>query len=560
MALYTDNTISRIIEDVNDKYFLPDIQRPFVWKQEQIYALFDSIMRGYPINTFLFWEVDKNYLNETKTKRFKFLQTNNEDNSEEITFSNNRDYYLVLDGQQRITTLNIVLKGYFVERKKKKELFIDILSGKEENEDGLLYEFNFIDKISELYIKDKERLWVNVKKIYECKNDEERRNLRKEIKKLMPENEDIIEQNIDKLHSRLRTELILNYYTEREKDYDKVLDIFVRTNSGGTKLTYSDLLFSTLKLRWREARENFTNILKEINGEVFEFDTDFILKTCFVIFSETQKDIKYSRKNVDDENKINNIINNWNKITNSIKIGTDLLNRFGITHSKLLSSNNAIIPLIYFIYKNDLKGIGDSNKNKVISPENEKVMKNFLISSLLTGLFGGQSDTILYLIKKEIDYSKEQHFPLGQIKSIMRKRNKETDISEDFLDNLYYKDKNSYLVLNLIYPNITLKTNSKNNLPEQDHIFSRSELKKAGYKEKDIDTIFNIGYISSIDNKIKSNTPFKEWFNESKRKTHLIPEGEWNIEQYNEFLKERRNLFLKKIKEEISQSFSKDKI
>ena len=350
MALYTDDTIHRIVDGVNRKYFLPDIQRPFVWKQEQIYALFDSIMRGYPINTFLFWDVGKEYLQSNNVKRFRFLSSNNDESSEE-THHNDTNYSLVLDGQQRITSLNMALRGHYVERRKKKELFISVLSGREENEDGLLYEFKFLDNMGELYVENSGALWVNVKRIYECRDDEQKRIIRNEIRKLRPNDDGIIERNIDRLHSRLRTEEILNYHTEREEDYDKVLDIFIRTNSGGTKLTYSDLLFSTIKLRWRDARDNFTNLLNDINGEVFDFDTDFVLKTCFVLFAETQQDIKYSKKNVDDPIKIDKIIKNWKKIIESIKLTRDLLDRFGIVHGKLLPSYNALIPLVYFLYK-----------------------------------------------------------------------------------------------------------------------------------------------------------------------------------------------------------------
>jgi hypothetical protein len=360
------------------------------------------------------------------------------------------------------------------------------------------------------------------------------------------------------LHSRLRSEELLNYYTEREKDYDKVLDIFVRTNSGGTKLTYSDLLFSTIKLRWKDARDNFTNLLNDINGDIFDFDTDFVLKTCFVLYADTQQDVKYSKKNVDDQNKINNIINNWKKITDSIKITKDLLTKFGIIHSKLLTSNNALIPITYFIYKKDIKGIGESGQKNIIFPENEKIMKSFLLSSLITGLFGGQSDTVLYSIKKEIDASKSPYFPLGQIKFALTKRNKELNITEDFLDNVFYKDRNSYLILNLIYPDTNFNVNSKSNLPEQDHIFSRSELKKAKFNEDQINSLFNIRYLTSIGNKKKSNMPFKEWIESitpEEKKKHLIPKGDWYVKNYEDFLSKRKELFLEKMKEAINYSF-----
>src|SRR3989344_3687869 len=439
MGLYRDDTIFKIVEGVNERFFLPDIQRPFVWKPDQIYALFDSIMRKYPINTFLFWQVSKDYLKDNKIKKFLFVKNNREDNAEDLTF-NNSDYYLVLDGQQRITSLFIALKGSYLERKKEKELFLNVLSGKEEDDNGLLYEFQFLDKSNNSFFSKDEKLWVNVKRIYECKNSEEKIDLREEISALETEGDKkkLIERNIDRLYDRLKSEQILNFYPEEERDYDKVLDIFVRTNSGGTKLTYSDLLFSTIKLRWPDAREKFRLLLQEINGEDFDFDTDFVLKTCFVLFAQSQKDVKYSRKNVDDEEKIKSIIKNWDKIVEAIKISRDLLNRAGINHSKLLTSNNALIPISYYIYKNNLKGYGDSNQKAIISQENEYSLKNFLLSSLITGLFGGQADTILYAIKQEIDQSNHANFPLKEIKSSLIKRNKPLDVNEDFLDSVYY--------------------------------------------------------------------------------------------------------------------------
>lgn len=550
MALYTDDTIHRIVDDVNKKYFLPDIQRPFVWSSDQIYTLFDSIMRGYPISTFLFWLVSKEYLQENNIKKFKFISNNKESNSEDLALSNS-EYFLVLDGQQRITALNIALKGSYFERRREMELFFNALSGTEEDEDGLLYEFKFLDRSKPLVFQDAEKLWVKTKMIYDCESPEKRMDLIDEILKVN-NNERKIRKNIEVLHSRLRGQEILNYYIEREKDYDKVLDIFVRTNSGGTKLTYSDLLFSTIKLRWKDARKNFSDLLKEINGDRFDFDTDFVLKTCFVIFAQSQKDVKYSRKNVDDKEKIENIIRDWIKITESIKNARDLLNIFGISHRKLLSSNNALIPIVYFVYKKELKGIGDSNQSGVITPENQKLMKNFLFTSLLTGLFGGQADTILYAVKQEIDSSNGSLFPINEIKRSMSKRNKSMDITEEFLDNVYYQDKNSYLVLNLMYPGTNLAPNSRSNLQEQDHIFSQDELEKEKFSEEEINTIFNLRYATSIGNKKKTNISFLDWVRDltpQEKEANLIPNGTWGVESYKDFLIARKRLILSKIRE-----------
>jgi len=358
------------------------------------------------------------------------------------------------------------------------------------------------------------------------------------------------EQNIEILYSRLRSELIINYYPEEENDYDKVLDIFVRTNSGGTKLTYSDLLFSTIKLRWRDARGNFEQLLNDINGEDFNFDTDFILKACFVFFAETQKDVKYSRKNVDDENKINKIINNWNEITHSIKVARDLLDQAKINHSKLLSSNNVLVPIAYFVFKNKISGYGESNQNRVISPTVKNELITFLLSSLLSGLFGGQSDAVLYLLKQEIDKAQGGVFPLKEIKKELSLKNKSLEITKDFLDNVSYQDRNSYLILNLLHKNVNLNTSSSTNLPEQDHIFSQKELKGKKYSKDEINKIYNLRYLTSTGNKKKSDITFTEWINsitEDEKRKALIPEGEWDADSFPEFMKKRKELIIKEL-------------
>jgi len=178
MAEYLKTTIKSVIEEINRKYFLPDIQRSFVWKPEQIYKLFDSLMRGYPISTFLFWKLSKEKLlriereNEIRIKFFRFVDSNIKQSDEETTRNRGDEYFLVLDGQQRLTSLYISLKGSWVERKKVKELYFNVLSGNEENENGVLYEFKFFERDNGLFFVDKKdgeviKLWVNVKRIFE---------------------------------------------------------------------------------------------------------------------------------------------------------------------------------------------------------------------------------------------------------------------------------------------------------------------------------------------------------------------------------------------------------
>lgn len=146
MQDYERKSVSEVTEEINKTYFLPDIQRSFVWKPEQVYALFDSIMRDYPISTFLFWKQRGEYIQEADIKKLEFVKTSKDKNKENTEIHSAKEYLLVLDGQQRLTTFYLVLKGNYIIRNSPYELYFNILSGNEEEEDGILYEFKFYNR------------------------------------------------------------------------------------------------------------------------------------------------------------------------------------------------------------------------------------------------------------------------------------------------------------------------------------------------------------------------------------------------------------------------------
>lgn len=141
-------TIRRIVGYLNNEekdggFWLPNIQRRFVWTEEQIERLFDSILREYPISTLLIWRTN------SKIRRRKFI-----DNYRSTTKL--LDYYvpedekpkmLVLDGQQRLQSFFIGLKGSF----EKKELFFNVLSGDAVAPEDIRYQFKFIDPTKAIF-------------------------------------------------------------------------------------------------------------------------------------------------------------------------------------------------------------------------------------------------------------------------------------------------------------------------------------------------------------------------------------------------------------------------
>ena len=126
---HINSTISNILQNfINKTTFLPAIQREYVWGTKEICQLFDSIMSGYPISSFLFWRVDRS--NKKEWIGYDFIRNFDKDNphNKEANFDGlNDNIYFVLDGQQRMTSLYIGLKGtysYFYYRQRKEFLAI----------------------------------------------------------------------------------------------------------------------------------------------------------------------------------------------------------------------------------------------------------------------------------------------------------------------------------------------------------------------------------------------------------------------------------------------------
>src|ERR1700722_8843513 len=175
---YRSETIALAVGRMNRQYFLPAIQREFVWKTEQIVQLFDSIMRGYPISSFLFWELKQE--NRDKWQVYEFLEKakHGGTHNQQANIHGVTSLSLVLDGQQRLTSLMIGLRGTYTAKKKYKrwdnadawseqrlhlDLFADPRDVSEESaESGVYYKFAFMEVTPP---QDAEHYWFKIGRI-----------------------------------------------------------------------------------------------------------------------------------------------------------------------------------------------------------------------------------------------------------------------------------------------------------------------------------------------------------------------------------------------------------
>jgi hypothetical protein len=548
---YEDERILDTLEEINENYFLPHIQRPFVWKEDQIVRLFDSLLRGYPIGTFLFWTtkdlgvrrrkfMDNFYKKYTKDFNIEKLGLEDTDNTR-------KDITLVLDGQQRLQSLFVALTGKY----EGKELYFDVLSGEKEDDEGILFKFDFLKKPK----TNGESLWVSAKDLL-AKLGKEKKHFTEATDELLsavgadPSKRKIVSTNVENFYRALISDKKITYFPEKEEKPERVFDIFVRVNSGGTQLSKSDLLFSFIKLKWKkyEAEKAFPDLLEKINGnEQFDFDIDFVLKTSIVLLGFPPK---YSVKTFTGQKGdeiAGKIEDNWPEISSSITCVVDLVrDRFRICNKKLLSSNNALIPIIYYSHKTKKKAY-----NSYVE-EDKRSIRNWLLNALLAGSFGGHSDNVIDRARKTIDDLNPKIFPSKQVNVAFKGLRQSTEVSKEILDDLSYRTPESYLLLYLIYPyDINFHPSNDANYPEQDHIFSHHEL-EANYSEGEINRIGNLRLITTNANRVKSGTPYAEWIDKENPKElelTLIPGDprDWSVKNYKEFVQKREEEILKKI-------------
>ena len=175
---YIPIRVSDIVRYVNRDWYLPAIQRELVWRPDRIERLFDSIMADFPIGSFLFWRLEQE--NKDEWPIYEFVREYDEErphNSLANMAGMQKDITLVLDGQQRITSLFLGLRGsyrYFYYRWRKTELYLNLLKEakpNDENPEELTYEFAFREDASPLFEED--RLWYRTGRILDFEDPED---------------------------------------------------------------------------------------------------------------------------------------------------------------------------------------------------------------------------------------------------------------------------------------------------------------------------------------------------------------------------------------------------
>lgn len=577
MAYETPLTIAEVMQDIsNNKYVLPSIQREYVWDTEQIETLFDSLMQDYPIGAFLFWEIEKSRLLDYDF--YEFLRNYHEKNNthnKKVDLKGSDGVTAVLDGQQRLTSIYIGLKGSYAYRLKYKQkesdnaypvryLYLNLIDDAQDENNK--YDFRFLT--DKEFSGMTEGFWYKVGDILTMTQPGE-------TSQYVLDNiafagtytkEQTMHANntLQKLYNVVHTDKTLSYYKEKAEELDKVLNIFIRVNSGGTVLTYSDLLLSIASAQWEnhDAREEITEFVDDVNsiGGGFRINKDFVLKTALVL-----TDFPNIAFKVDNFNKPNmmKIEANWENIKRAIKQSVHLVSSFGYT-GETLSSNNALIPIAYYLLT---IGMPDNFVESGATKENRAKIKKWLIMALLKKAFSGQPDNVIRPIRDIIRENGNNEFPITQIVDKFKGTNKSIQFAEDDIDEyllkLKYGKSETLSTLMLLYPSLDFS-----NKFHEDHMYPKSKfrksyLRKMGVPEDKLDTyidsvndISNLQLLAAQLNEEKLNTDFDVWFNKEQatdsdkiqyRTIHYLPEMEYIYPNFLLFMEKRKQLIRKKL-------------
>ena len=568
-------TILEMLESIDSKkILLPSMQRKFVWSEEKIIKLFDSIMRGYPFGNFLFWHIeDKSHLKQYHfyefIKDFSFLDHTINPIAGTIGKS---QIDVVMDGQQRLTSLYIGIKGSLVtiDKYKKKEksqnwktkhLYIKPYI-EQDRDNEVSYKFEFLeDKDANKNNSEKSdaEKYYRVSEFYNLTQEQLYQEL--DVKRIRTK-EDNWKYNLERLRKCINDVKIISIHSIENTNINDVLEIFTRINNGGTPLSPSNLLFSTVITNWEKGREEMDSFITSINKEnVITIKEDFLIRACLYLNNKPAS----AQISILNTSVVEEIKSNWDRIKNAIFQTKDFLYENNI-YDEAIISYNAILPIAYYFYHTKRKKQDESKKN----------LFTFFIIAQLFSIFGGHSDSMLENVREKMCKTDEKGKMLGDliepfdIKNLLTiKLSNGTSAFgikrqqiENLVDTVGYGHKKSKILLCFLQPGIVL--HKKNGTYyDEDHVCSQKEVNaQAAYKDDSIknvicekrDLISNLQLLEEGKNrgdkkdatlykwKIEKHNsiPFDPFENETDLDKYVID----SIEKFYEFYEARRKMII----------------
>lgn len=373
---------------------------------------------------------------------------------------------------------------------------------------------------------------------------------------------------LNRLWDRIKTKPVIEYHLESNKSLDEVLNIFVRINNGGKPVELSELLISlvTAQLKDFDVENELIKIVNEVNNiggeKSFNVSNDFVLKAFLVLCGDNSNDknsIKFKIENFKPQ-RIQKIREEWQSMTQALKLAVTLLNEFGFNQNHF-ASNNALIPLAQYIY---LKG-----NNPAAYAADKGKMIHWFISATLNGIFGARTDATLIKFRKCLN-ANHKNFPILEMLDAKDKSSDEIadELINALMNTTYKYMKNVLMALTILYDGkINLAT------VDVDHMFPKVTVKNIGEMvrqgiadeekfqadfKKFCNALPNLQLLDSAENKKKSSTYFNYWIaakpaaeREKYMAENFVPDVDFRLVNFKNFIDARAKLIREKITENL---------
>lgn len=541
---------------------LPEMQRRYVWRSTRVRDLLDSLYRGYPSGAILLWET----VEGVPLQDMAIAQQTN-------PYQSTR---LLLDGQQRLTSLSAVIRGESVKvrgRRRAIELLFNLdhpdqlavvtevdedgLDGEDDDdltddeadsgEDELQKRFDRMTFVVATRKLAQLPQWVKVTDVF--KTDSDAGFLQRAgVSGFSDPNYERYSQRLAQLRGIRKYSYRMDVL-ERKLSYDEVTEIFVRVNSLGAKLRSSDLALAQITAKWRNSLRTFEAFQQQAAAAGFDLDLGIYLKNLVVFVTGQSRFLTVGNL------RLEALQSGWTESCRGMEFALNFLkNNAGIDSPALLSSPFMLITLAYHGHKRDYE----------LSPQESERLRYWVLVANAKGRYSrGSSETLLDQdltilrdgggAKELIDRLRQQVGRLDIASDELEGRNQRSALFKTMFlafREAGAKDWRSQVAIALGH------SGSQHKL-QFHHIFPKAML-KADYTRREADDIANLCFIAGKTNRQISDKPPSQYFPSMIDKSGLavfeaqcIPTNPsvLGIADYKEFLKERRRIVVKRLNE-----------
>lgn len=520
-----ETPIADLIKDIkNGALILPEFQRGYVWSRDQVRSFLNSLYRGYPTGSFLIWKTPQ----PPKVRG-------------DSPADDSKSYRLILDGQQRLTSLYVLLEGEPPPFYEGEKLFFDL------HFNLVKEEFAYFKKTTMANNPE----WIQVTGFFQ----KGLATFLQEVTALDTDARGVYLSNMGKLTRLEKVRDYLYYLKElTELDMDRVVEVFNLVNSAGTKLSKSDLALAHICSKWPEARESFWEAKRSYGAQGFDFDLSFYTRlTSIVATGSALYDPLY-------KTPIEDVKGAWPKVTKALNYVFNVLKGDAyIDNASTFPSMYVVMPLAAFF--------ATSDRTSFDSEAQKRSFIHWMYAALMWGRYSGSTETKL---QADIEALKSSDPPAKLRENLIAERGR---------IKVEAKDVEGAGVRSPLFPMCYIVARSRGAIDwfngvalyqkqigksfglEIHHIFPQAVLRKAGYEpanpahKKLINEIANLAFVTKQANLGISASKPEVYLpkvldkHPEALKQQAVPQNPalWAVDRFEAFLAERRQLLAEAI-------------